>query len=131
MACGTPVIGSAVGGIKFSVRDGETGYLVPARDHAAVADRAAHLARHPELLAAFGRNGIRRVGERFTWDRVARAVAATYEAALLDARRTRRRAEGPRRTRPAAGSASGLRAAAATRRAPLPHPVQAAAGGPR
>jgi D-inositol-3-phosphate glycosyltransferase len=29
MACGTPVIGSNVGGIKFTVRDGETGYLVP------------------------------------------------------------------------------------------------------
>jgi Glycosyltransferase len=29
MACGTPVIGSNVGGIKFTVRDSETGYVVP------------------------------------------------------------------------------------------------------
>ena len=29
MACGTPVVGANVGGIKFTVRDGETGYLVP------------------------------------------------------------------------------------------------------
>ncbi|HEU4632919.1 MAG TPA: glycosyltransferase, partial [Flavisolibacter sp.] len=32
MACGTPVIGADVGGIKFSVKDGETGYLIPPKD---------------------------------------------------------------------------------------------------
>ena len=41
MACGTPVIGSNVGGIKFSVADGETGYLVPPNDPAALAERIA------------------------------------------------------------------------------------------
>ncbi len=39
MACGTPVVGSAVGGIPEIVREGETGYLVPAND--VVALRAA------------------------------------------------------------------------------------------
>jgi D-inositol-3-phosphate glycosyltransferase len=32
MACGTPVVGSNVGGIKYTARDGETGYLVPPDD---------------------------------------------------------------------------------------------------
>jgi glycosyltransferase involved in cell wall biosynthesis len=32
MACGTPVVGANVGGIKFTVRDRETGYLVPPND---------------------------------------------------------------------------------------------------
>ena len=43
MACGTPVIGSSVGGIKYSVADGETGYLVPPRDPYALADKLGSL----------------------------------------------------------------------------------------
>jgi glycosyltransferase involved in cell wall biosynthesis len=40
-ACGTPVVGAAVGGIRTTVVDGETGYLVPPRDPDALADRLA------------------------------------------------------------------------------------------
>ena len=36
MACGTPVIGSNVGGIKYSVIDGKTGFLVPPHDPVAL-----------------------------------------------------------------------------------------------
>src|ERR1700719_720279 len=50
MACGTPVIGSNVGGIKFTVRDGETGYLVPPKDPDALGERLAYLLQHPQLL---------------------------------------------------------------------------------
>jgi len=32
MACGTPVIGARVGGIKYTILDGETGYLVSPND---------------------------------------------------------------------------------------------------
>src|SRR5918993_18914 len=50
MACGTPVIGSNVGGIKYSVRDGETGYLVPPRDPDLLAERLAYLHQHPKVI---------------------------------------------------------------------------------
>ena len=50
MACGNPVIGSRVGGIKFSVREGQNGYLVPPNDPEALAERIAHLYRNPDLL---------------------------------------------------------------------------------
>ncbi|HXF71202.1 MAG TPA: glycosyltransferase [Actinomycetota bacterium] len=83
MACGTPVIGSNVGGIKFTVRDGETGYLVPPRDPDRVAERLAHLFGHPRLMALFGRQGIRRTNDLFTWRHVATAVAALYEQVCL------------------------------------------------
>jgi glycosyltransferase involved in cell wall biosynthesis/phosphoheptose isomerase len=89
MACGTPVVGSRVGGIKFSVRDGETGYLVPPNDAAALAERIAHLYRHPKLLAVLGRQAARRVGDLFTWERVANGLAEVYEEVLLDGRLAR------------------------------------------
>jgi glycosyltransferase involved in cell wall biosynthesis len=82
MACGTPVVGANVGGIKFTVRDGETGYLVPPRDPDAVAERLAHLYRHPKLLAVFGRQSIARVNALFTWGSVADAVADVYDDVL-------------------------------------------------
>jgi D-inositol-3-phosphate glycosyltransferase len=89
MACGVPVLGSNVGGIKFSVRDGETGYLVPPNDQAALAERAAHLFRNPKLLSVLGRQGIRRVNDLFTWERVAAGVAATYDEVLTAGRLAR------------------------------------------
>ena len=92
MACGTPVIGANVGGIKFTVRDGETGYLVPPADAAAVGERIAHLYRHPRLLTVFGRQAIRRANDLFTWRHVAGGVAAIYED-VLAAGDPRRRAQ--------------------------------------
>jgi glycosyltransferase involved in cell wall biosynthesis len=79
MACGIPVIGSAVGGIKMSVADGETGFLVPPRDPAALADRLAWLFQHPHQLRIFGQSALRRVHRLFTWERVADAVERVYE----------------------------------------------------
>ena len=81
MACGTPVIGSDVGGIRYSVVDGVTGYLVPPRDPVALAQRLAQLRDNAALGAALGRAGIRRVRSCFTWDRVARELADVYRAA--------------------------------------------------
>jgi D-inositol-3-phosphate glycosyltransferase len=82
MACGTPVIGANVGGIKFTVRDGETGYLVPPDDAAALAERLAHLYRHPRLMNVFRRQAIRRANDLFTWRHVAGGIAALYEDVL-------------------------------------------------
>jgi len=82
MACGTPVVGANVGGIKFTVRDGETGYLVPANDPDALAERLAHLYAHPKLLSIFRFQAIRRVNDLFTWGHVAEAMTKVYEDVL-------------------------------------------------
>ncbi len=86
MACGTPVIGANVGGVKFTVRDGETGYLVPPNDPAALGERLAHLYTRPKLLSVFRKQAIRRANDLFTWKRVTDAVAALYEEVLTAAR---------------------------------------------
>jgi phosphoheptose isomerase len=85
MACGTPVIGANVGGIKFTVRDGETGYLVPPNDPEALAECIADLYKNPKLMRLFRRQAIRRAADLFTWDRVAGAVAELYEAVVSTA----------------------------------------------
>lgn len=76
MACGAPVVGSAVGGIQYTVMQGVTGYLVPAHDPPALAERLAALQANPALARALGRAGIRRARSMFTWDRVATQLAA-------------------------------------------------------
>jgi D-inositol-3-phosphate glycosyltransferase len=83
MACGTLVVGANVGGIKFTVRDGETGYLVPPDDPAAIAERIAHLYRHPRLMNVFRRQAIKRANDLFTWEHVANGVATVYEDVLI------------------------------------------------
>jgi D-inositol-3-phosphate glycosyltransferase len=82
MACGTPVVGSDVGGIKFSVRDGETGYLVPPKDPDRLGERLAHLYRHPKLLALLSRQAVRRANDLFTWGRITELMAEVYEDVL-------------------------------------------------
>lgn len=94
MACGTPVIGSNVGGIKFTVRDGEAGYLVPPDDPDAIAERIAHLSRHPRLMSLFRKQAIRRANDLFTWKRVADGVASLYESILASASPERREQAG-------------------------------------
>lgn len=79
MACGTPVIGSEVGGVKFTVQDGETGYLVPPNDPGAIAAKIAHLYQQPELLKTLQRQAIQRANALFTWQTVATQMAALYE----------------------------------------------------
>jgi glycosyltransferase involved in cell wall biosynthesis len=85
MACARPVVGSEVGGIKSTVVDGSTGFLVPSRDPKAVADRLATLQRNPLLARSMGDAGLRRAYRHYTWRSVAQQVAAVYAAVLAEA----------------------------------------------
>lgn len=81
MACARPVVGSAVGGIQFSVVDSVTGFLVPPRDPEALARRLELLHDNPALAQALGRAGALRVRERFTWTHVSQALLEVYDDA--------------------------------------------------
>ena len=67
MSCGTPVVGSAVGGIPQVVVDGENGLLVPPADPGALADAVRRLLTDGELADRLGAAGRRRAVERYAW----------------------------------------------------------------
>ena len=69
-ACGTPVVASDSPGLRESVRDGETGYLVPHGDVGAMAAALDRLAASPELVRTLGERG-RAFAGTFTWERSA------------------------------------------------------------
>ncbi|MEL7061228.1 MAG: glycosyltransferase family 4 protein [Acidobacteriota bacterium] len=78
-ACGTPVVAAAVAGLRDSVRDGETGLLVPPGDPEALAAGVRSLFETPQRRAALGENA-QRWAARFTWDRTATSWAALVAA---------------------------------------------------
>ncbi len=79
MACRTPVVASAVGGIKEVVVDGETGFLVSPGDEKEMAEAINKLLADKKLRDKFGRKGRRRVEKHFSWDSIAHQIKDLYE----------------------------------------------------
>ncbi|WP_011300508.1 glycosyltransferase family 4 protein [Cupriavidus necator] len=90
MACGVPVVGADVGGIRSTVVDGETGYLVPPHAPEALADRLARLAGDRALARRMGAAGLQRAHANYTWMSVARTMEQVY-ARVMRAERPARR----------------------------------------
>jgi glycosyltransferase involved in cell wall biosynthesis len=82
MACGTPVIGANVGGIKFSVKDGITGSLVPPRQPKKLAQKIQDIVGDHKKLSRMGLNAIKHVNTWFTWAKVADQLHELYENIL-------------------------------------------------
>lgn len=77
-ACGTPVIAANSPGIRESVIDGETGFLVPGEDLHAMTAAMRGIVQSPELVDKLG-SAARRFAETFTWDRAANDTIAHLE----------------------------------------------------
>lgn len=82
MACGRPVVGSAVGGLLDTVVPGVTGELVPPRRPDLLAPVLRDLLGDPERRAAYGRAGRARAVEKYPWSRVTADTEEVYAAAL-------------------------------------------------
>lgn len=80
MACGLPVVASAVPGNDSLVRPGETGFLFASGDGDAMCAALREIREKPGLALTFGKNGRRRVQEDFSWEHVAQCYLALFEA---------------------------------------------------
>lgn len=94
MACGTPVVGSAIGGIPEVVVDGETGLLValeqqaaapfepvdPARFSADLATGINRVLADPALRERMSQAGRKRVEQNFAWSAIARQTLELYQS---------------------------------------------------
>jgi glycosyltransferase involved in cell wall biosynthesis len=85
MACGIPVVATAVGGNLDTVVDGVTGLLVPPGHPRALATKVRMLLADPVRQVAYGIAGADRAAARHAWERVAAETVRTYERALLPA----------------------------------------------
>ncbi len=77
MACGKPIVASAIEGYMGIVKDGEQGLLFPRKDAQALANTLATLVENPEYARRLGETG-RRMVEQYRWKVVARQVESYY-----------------------------------------------------
>jgi glycosyltransferase involved in cell wall biosynthesis len=82
MAASKAAVATAVGGVPEVLDDGETGFLVPPRDHDALADRIIYLLKNEAMRARMGEAALRRARERFTVERMVTGTAAVYETLM-------------------------------------------------
>lgn len=78
MACGTPVVASKVGGLAFSVQDGQTGYLVPDGDPEALAAKIRLLLKDGDLRQELGQQAAN-WAHRYSWATIAAQMTELYE----------------------------------------------------
>ena len=80
-ACGTPVVATAVGGLRLTVRDGETGYLVGSRDPSAFAAALSRVLADPSARKRLGASAVR-LARRFPWSSTTDGILEAYASVM-------------------------------------------------
>lgn len=89
MACGLPVVATRSGGIVEIVEDQMTGLLVAPLDSEAFARALRQLIENDELRKTLGAQGLKRVADKFTVDRVVTNTLKIYESIKSGERSTK------------------------------------------
>ncbi len=87
MALAKPVVATDCGGSRELVLDGETGFLVPPRDPAALAGRINYLLDHPDEARRMGLAGKKHIEENFSLQKMVDKTVDIYEHAIQSASR--------------------------------------------
>lgn len=82
MACGVPVVATAVGGTTELISDGETGYLVPPANAAELSRRILFALKNAEKTARVASNGQKKTTARFGMEQMVESVEKLYDELL-------------------------------------------------
>lgn len=85
-ACGTPTIASDVPGLRDSIQNGVTGFLVPHGDVAALSTRLMEVINDPELRARLSAQAVL-FARQFAWDATADRMDTFFQSAVSDSKR--------------------------------------------
>ncbi len=80
MSCGTPVIGTDVGGIPELIDHGEDGWLVEPRSSKEIAEAIEHLRASPQLLDRMSKNARKKVVQTYSWDAIGERTIEIYQS---------------------------------------------------
>ena len=96
MVMAKPVVATACSGSSELVLDGETGFLVPPGDPAALADRITYLLDHPDEARRMGQAGKKHIEEHFSLKTMVDKTVEIYEQAIQSSKsgRVRKRVSG-------------------------------------
>jgi D-inositol-3-phosphate glycosyltransferase len=83
MACGKPVVASETGGLAFLVKDGETGFHVPAAEPSALADRLELLLSDQDLRIRMGGNA-RAYAKGYAWPLITKSMLGVYHEVMAE-----------------------------------------------
>jgi D-inositol-3-phosphate glycosyltransferase len=78
MACGTPVIASEVGGLAYLVRDGETGFTIPAEEPETLCEKLSWLLNDAELHQKMSAQAAA-YAQDYAWEKIAKQIVEVYE----------------------------------------------------
>lgn len=82
MACGRPVVTTAVSGALDVIRHGENGLLVPPHNPDAMSEAVRQILAQPAFAASLGKAAHKTVEERYSWHIISRNYVACYESLL-------------------------------------------------
>jgi glycosyltransferase involved in cell wall biosynthesis len=82
MACGLPVVGSAVGGIPDIIKDGETGLLARQKEPDSLAEKITKIFSDASLRRKLVENGYQMVEKNFSWDTISEKFIEIYREVL-------------------------------------------------
>jgi glycosyltransferase involved in cell wall biosynthesis len=84
LACGTPVVATAVGGIPEQIENGKTGFLTPVGDATAMAEKIIDLLKHDDKRKRMGEKSAQSAKAKFSLDLQVGAFLAWYEEVIAD-----------------------------------------------